>query len=92
MLCVALGGGLILPTLLPVRPALAADNKDAKKKAAARFKEAEALFQKHAYTEAGQAFEEANAIAPHPAVLLNAINAWSLGGGSRPARRCFARR
>ncbi len=55
-----------------------------KKKAAARFKEGEALFQKHAYAEAAQAFEEANSIAPHPAVLINAINAWAMAG--QPAR------
>jgi hypothetical protein len=55
-----------------------------KKKAAARFKEGEALFQKHAYAEAARAFEEANSIAPHPSVLLNAINAWALAG--QPAR------
>lgn len=83
LLCVSLGLGLVLPPSLPVAHA-AADSKDAKKKAAARFKEAESLFQKHSYAEAAQAFEEANAIAPHPSVLLNAINAWTLAG--QPAR------
>ncbi len=79
--CLTLGG--LAPTLAPIHEACAADPA-AKKRAGQRFKEAEALFQKHAYVEAAQAFEEANSIAPHPAVLLNAINAWSLAG--QPAR------
>jgi hypothetical protein len=61
-----------------------ARSPDAKKRAAARFREAEALFQKHQYPEAALAFEEAYATAPHPSVLLNAINAWALA--SEPVR------
>lgn len=83
----ALCGSLALGVVLPARPTVAqpaASDKDAKKKAAVRFKEGEALFQKHAYADAAKAFEEAYAIAPHPAVMLNAINAWTIAG--QPAR------
>lgn len=82
LLCISLGMGVVLPP--SSTPVFAADVKDARKKAAARFKEAEALFQKHAYAEAAQAFEDTNAIASHPSVILNAINAWTLAG--QPAR------
>jgi len=82
-LCASLAIPVALPPVVPQALAGTVSPKD-KKKAAARFKEAEALFQKHAYAEAAQAFEEANSIAPHPSVLLNAINAWSLAG--QPAR------
>jgi len=84
---VALCLSLALGVVAPPRPLLAqpaATDKETKKKAAARFKEGEALFQKHAYAEAAAAFEDAYTIAPHPAVMLNAINAWSLAG--QPAR------
>lgn len=83
VLCASLAIPVALPPVVPQALAGTVSPKD-KKKAAARFKEAEALFQKHAYAEAAQAFEEANSIAPHPSVLLNAINAWSLAG--QPAR------
>ena len=83
VLCASLAIPVALPPVVPQAVAGTVSPKD-KKKAAARFKEAEALFQKHAYAEAAQAFEEANSIAPHPSVLLNAINAWSLAG--QPAR------
>lgn len=66
-------------TLAWAQPAAKPDAA-AKKKAAARFREAEALFQKHAYPEAAAAFEDAYNIAPHPSVMLNAINAWTLAG------------
>lgn len=77
-LCAALALGVITPPSCP--EVWAAPDKDAKKKAAAKFKEGEALFQKHSYPEAAQAFEEAYSIAPHPSGLLNAINAWTMAG------------
>ncbi|RYE91833.1 MAG: hypothetical protein EOO75_08045 [Myxococcales bacterium] len=72
--------GVALTTTTPAQAQAASPDKEAKRKAGARFKEGEALFQKHAYDEAARAFEEAQAIAPHPSVLLNAINAHMLAG------------
>ncbi|MCS6899528.1 MAG: hypothetical protein RMJ98_07430 [Myxococcales bacterium] len=81
--CFTLSVPLLLLGPGPTAHAANVSPKD-KKRAAALFKEGEALFQKHAYAEAAQAFEEANSVAPHPSVLLNAIHAWSLAG--QPAR------
>jgi tetratricopeptide (TPR) repeat protein len=66
-------------------------SKEDKKRAGARFREGEALFQKHAYAEAAEAFEEAYRIAPHPSVLWNVVNAAVLAGQNARAATLCAR-
>ncbi len=60
--------------------AASAPDKEARQRAKARFKDGETLFQKHDYEGAARAFEDAQALAPHPSVLLNAINAHVMAG------------
>ena len=66
-----------------------APSREDKKRAAAQFHEAEALFKKHAYAEAAEAFERAHAIAPHPAALMNGVDAHVRAGQiARAANLC----
>ncbi len=52
----------------------------AKKEAGKLFREGERAFKKHDYEKAANAFETANALAPHPAALYNAAKSWQLAG------------
>lgn len=54
--------------------------KEQQTAAAAKFKEGERAFAKHDYAGAAVAFEAAYAIAPHPDVLLNAIDSREKAG------------
>jgi hypothetical protein len=58
-------------------PAMAQDSKT---EAAQKFKEGEKAFKRHQYAVAAKAFEEAHAIAPHPAALFNAATAHQKAG------------
>ncbi len=59
--------------------------KEEQREAAKKFKEGERAYAKHDYAAAAQAFEEAYKLAPHPDVLLNAIDARKKGGDLRVA-------
>ena len=60
-----------------------------KAKAATKFKEGERAFKRHEYATAAAAFEEAYAIAPHPAALFNAATAHQKAGKlTRAANLC----
>jgi hypothetical protein len=82
--------GVFLTAVL-LTPVVYAEEPDAnaKKEAAARFREAERAFKKHDYTTAARAFEEAYGIAPHPAALFNAATAHQKAGNlTRAANLC----
>jgi hypothetical protein len=64
----------------PARAQSAEPSADDKARAAKLFRDGEAAFRQHRYDKAGEAFEEANAIAPHPAALFNAARAWEKAG------------
>jgi hypothetical protein len=53
---------------------------DAAKEAAESFRQAEAAFARRDYRSAAAAWEQAAAIDPHPATLLNAADAWERAG------------
>jgi hypothetical protein len=66
-----------------------ADQPDAKKRAAQIFADAKAAYARADYATAARRFEEAAIIAPHPATLLNAAEAWELAGdAARAAEVC----
>lgn len=69
-------------------PAMA---QDSKAEAAQRFKEGEKAFKRHEYAIAAKAFEEAHAIAPHPAALFNAATAHQKAGDLVRAANLCAR-
>ncbi len=88
-----LGAGLLGPALAPAsaRAADAAVDAKTKKQAAKKFKQGEKLFRAHDYEKAAEAFEEANAIAPHPAPLFNAAQAHEKAGNLVRAANLCAR-
>lgn len=65
--------------------------QDSKAEAAQRFKEGEKAFKRHEYAAAAKAFEEAHAIAPHPAALFNAATAHQKAGDLVRAANLCAR-
>ncbi|MCC6903163.1 MAG: hypothetical protein IT377_29600 [Polyangiaceae bacterium] len=65
--------------------------QDSKAEAAQRFKEGEKAFKRHEYAVAAKAFEEAHAIAPHPAALFNAATAHQKAGDLVRAANLCAR-
>lgn len=66
--------------LLLAEPRVAVAQGDEKAQAAAKFKAGEKAFKRHEYGVAAKAFEEAYAIAPHPAALFNAATAHQKAG------------
>jgi tetratricopeptide (TPR) repeat protein len=64
----------------PARAQIAEPSSDDKARAAKLFRNGEAAFRRHQYDNAGEAFEQANSIAPHPAALFNAARAWEKAG------------
>jgi uncharacterized protein HemY len=64
----------------PVRGQTAELSAEDKARAAKLFRDGEAAFRRHQYDKAGEAFEEANSIAPHAAALFNAARAWEKAG------------
>jgi hypothetical protein len=81
--------GLLLAPSVYAQDDKPAPDAQAKKAAAARFREAEKAFKKHDYATAAQAFEEAYETAPHPAALFNAATAHQKAGNlTRAANLC----
>jgi len=87
----ALSVGFASP-LAQARPtsALSAELDAATKaKAGRKFRAGEKAFKRHEYVAAAEAFEEAYAIAPHPAALFNAATAYQKAGQlTRAANLC----
>ncbi len=72
-------------------PAGAEPATGAKNQAAELFRAAEEAFRRHDYADAAAHFEQANAIAPHPAALFNAATAWDKAGDPVRAANLCAR-
>lgn len=78
-------------TAAPARAAgdTPAIDKATRARAAARFREGERAFRRHDYAAAADAFDEAYKIAPHPAALFNAAQAYEKAGElARAANLC----
>lgn len=82
---------LLAPAWILATPASARAQGDGKAQAAARFKDGEKAFKRHDYATAAKAFEEAYAIAPHPAALFNAATAHQKAGDLVRAANLCAR-
>jgi hypothetical protein len=87
----------LVHTASAARPSLAqrdpgpADANTSRNTAAAHFRDAQARFARRDFTGAAAAFEAAAKIKLHPAPLLNAADAWELGGDAvNAARNCDA--
>lgn len=89
LLCVALIGSAHAGE--PSAPASRTPTKQEQAEAGKKFKEGERAFAKHDYKTAAEAFEAAYAIAPHPDVLLNAVDARDRAGDLVIAARHCAR-
>lgn len=84
------GASAFPPEARAAEPALEVDPAS-KKKAAKKFREGERAYQRHDYPKAAAAFEEAYAIAPHPAALFNAARAYQKAGELTRAANLTAR-
>jgi hypothetical protein len=71
---------LLVLALLVFAPCAWAADGDAKQRAAERFEAARALFARGEYAKAAETFEQAAAIAPHPAAYMDAAEAWERAG------------
>ena len=76
------------PAFAQAAPGPSAADRDA---AAKKFADGERAFKAGRFAEAGDAFEEANRLAPHPAPLWNAARARERAGSSARAANLYAR-
>ncbi len=79
-------GALGLVMAMPA-PALADDKGDARR----FFNAAQEAFKEGRYVDAARAYEEAARLAPHPAPVINAGDAWQKAGEYAQAARAFQR-
>ena len=83
-----IGGVAFALLVLTQEVALAGAPEGDPQRAAESFRAARAAFEHGDFAQAGALFEAANTLSPHPTVLLNAAEAWELGG--KPARAAEA--
>ncbi|MBS2018262.1 MAG: hypothetical protein JST00_35660 [Deltaproteobacteria bacterium] len=79
---------LLATVLAAPRTSFAAPTEGDPRRAAEAFRAAQLAFGRGEFTQAGALFEAANRISPHPATMLDAAEAWELGG--QPARAADA--